>query len=118
MKVLVCGGRAYNKVTHVCNTLDEIHAEKTITEIISGNARGADQLSELWAKQNNVTLRVFPADWDRHGKRAGYLRNVKMLEEGDPDMVVAFPGGKGTRMMVAIAESADIPVLNLTGEQQ
>ena len=82
--------------------------------MISGHARGADQLAEQWAKENKIPTRLFPADWDIYGKRAGYLRNVKMLEEGNPDLVVAFPGGKGTNMMVSIAQSADIPVIKIT----
>lgn len=112
MKVLVCGGRDYNKVAIFYLELDRIQQEKgKFTQIISGHARGADQLAEMYADQNNIPVRIFPAQWDKYGKRAGYIRNVQMLEEGEPDLVVAFPGGKGTEMMISISESAAVPVI-------
>ena len=112
MRVLVCGGRDYTSLSRVCIELDKLDPKPTL--LISGHARGADQIAEQWAKENKIPTRLFPADWDKYGKRAGYLRNVKMLEEGNPDLVVAFPGGKGTNMMIAIAESADIPVIKIS----
>ena len=108
MRVLVCGGRDYTSLSRVCIELDKLDPKPTL--LISG----AEQLAEQWAKENKIPTRLFPADWDIYGKRAGYLRNVKMLEEGNPDLVVAFPGGKGTNMMVSIAQSADIPVIKIT----
>jgi hypothetical protein len=114
MKVLVCGGRDYNKTSMVFFVLDSLRPRPT--QIISGNARGADKLGEMWAQQNNVACRVFPANWDKYGKRAGYLRNQQMLDEGIPDLVIAFPGGNGTKMMMSIAEAADIKVIEVTDE--
>lgn len=54
---------------------------------------------------------AFPANWKKFGKAAGPLRNVKMIEEGKPDVVIAFPGGHGTANMVALAEASGIPVI-------
>jgi hypothetical protein len=76
--------------------------------IISGAARGADRAGTDWAIVNWCPILEYPAQWDRYGKRAGYLRNKQMLEEGRPNLVVAFPGGKGTAMMVKIAKEAGI----------
>lgn len=58
-----------------------------------------------------TSFKEFPADWDKYGKRAGYLRNVQMLDEGKPDLVVAFPGGKGTAMMVKLAKERGVRVI-------
>jgi len=52
----------------------------------------------------------FPADWGKYSKSAGYIRNKQMLAEGKPDLVVAFPGGKGTANMVKLAKLANIPI--------
>jgi len=52
----------------------------------------------------------FPADWSRHGKSAGPIRNRQMLIEGRPDIVVAFPGGKGTANMIKQAVEAGVKV--------
>tara|TARA_Y100000310_G_scaffold345352_1_gene464046 strand:- start:8357 stop:8725 length:369 start_codon:yes stop_codon:yes gene_type:complete len=122
MKVLVCGGRDYNGVGIVYRTLDELDNDlrekngRGINQIIAGGARGADSLAEMYAEQRNIPRRIFKAKWDKYGKKAGYLRNVQMLEEGMPDMAVAFPGGKGTDMMVNILQSANIPVIDMRGD--
>ena len=59
-------------------------------------------------------MRIFPADWIRHGRAAGPIRNEQMLREGCPDLVVAFhddPGlGRGTADMVRRALAAGVPV--------
>lgn len=82
--------------------------------IISGMATGVDSVAADWAACNWCQLLRFPIsdeDWKIHGKKAGYLRNQRMLDEGKPDLVVAFPGGRGTTMMIKLAEKAGIPVL-------
>ena len=67
-----------------------------MSEIISGMASGADTFAVEWAARFGFPLRAFPAEWDKHGRSAGPIRNQRMLDEGKPDLVVAFPGGKGT----------------------
>lgn len=106
MRVLVCGGRDYQNVMRVWEILDLLPKKDLV--IIQGDARGADELAKTWAKNKNVECLSFPADWNKYGKRAGYIRNAKMLDEGKPDLVIAFPGGKGTDMMVMLSESAGI----------
>ena len=56
---------------------------------------------------------LVPAEWALHGKKAGYLRNEKMLRMGKPDLVVAFPGGVGTAMMVDLAKKKGLRVIDL-----
>lgn len=110
-RILVCGGREYNDQERVNKILDAAAralADRPVT-IIHGNARGADQCADVWAKDRQVQVRPFPADWDTHGKRAGFIRNKQMLDEGKPHAVIAFPGGIGTRMMVGLAKRYNIP---------
>lgn len=100
MKVLVCGGRDFNDRRFVYNELDKRHAVTPISLLICGGARGADQLAQDWASYRRVACRVFNADWETHGRAAGPIRNQLMLDDGTPDLVMAFPGNRGTADMV------------------
>lgn len=82
--------------------------------VISGGARGADANAIDWAIINWCPFREFKADWKTHGKKAGILRNIQMLREGRPDLVIAYPGGAGTAHMVKIAKEAGIKVIEVT----
>jgi hypothetical protein len=81
------------------------------TVLLCGMARGADSLAYHYAGSHGVPVEKFPADWKRYGKRAGMLRNMQMLTEGKPDLVIAFPGGTGTAMMCTIAVKAGVQVI-------
>jgi hypothetical protein len=105
-RVLVCGGREFNDYELLVEELSLILPDV----IIHGAARGADSLAGEFAEAMKIPTEVYPADWNKYGKRAGYLRNVQMLEEGKPDLVVAFPGGKGTAMMINLAKKAGVEV--------
>lgn len=115
MRVLVCGGRNFDRPTTVYRALDALHKKVGIDVVIEGNARGADRMAGYWARKNRIENRKFPADWDAFGKSAGHIRNAQMLTEGQPDMVVAFPGGPGTANMVKRAEDAGIDVYRPLG---
>lgn len=79
--------------------------------VIHGAARGADKLAGQIADEFGFRTLAYPADWETHGKKAGFVRNTHMLREGRPDCVLAAPGGKGTAMMVDIARRAGVPVV-------
>ena len=120
MKVLVCGGRDYDNREELYAVLDWIDCSwegpgtfGPITVIISGHARGADSLAEQWAKDREVSLEIYPAEWDVYGKSAGFMRNQQMIDEGLPDLVVAFSGGKGTVNMIKLSNQANIPLYNV-----
>lgn len=118
-KIIVCGGRDYGyrrnektskkeryqpEIDRIFNTLDRIRlAIGRPLVIIQGGADGVDLFAKEWAHSRGVPVEEYKAEWDTYGKRAGYLRNARMLEEGNPKAVVAFPGGKGTSMMVSLA---------------
>ncbi len=109
MKVLVCGGRDYDDYPAVAKMLGNLSVRPSL--IIHGAARGADTLAAKWAVMTDTPIMRFPADWQRDGKAAGPIRNSRMLAEGRPDLVVAFPGGRGTADMVAKARKAGVPVI-------
>lgn len=110
-RILVCGGRDYADKQKVYKVLDQARDTFKDVTIIQGAAKGADSLADSWAADRGVRSDSFPADWKRYGKRSGYLRNVQMLNEGKPDIVVAFPGGAGTQMMINLAKSANVAVV-------
>jgi len=81
--------------------------------VIQGEARGADHLAALWALRSKIPLVCYPAEWSKHGKKAGPIRNKQMLEDGKPTIVVAFPGGRGTANMVKQAKAAGVRVVEI-----
>jgi predicted Rossmann-fold nucleotide-binding protein len=112
-RVLVCGGRGYTDRDRVFAVLDKFHADAGIDVMIEGGARGADSLAHDYALSNGIYLESFPADWETHGTFAGPMRNKRMLEEGQPDLVIAFPGGKGTADMARKAKKAGVKVVEI-----
>lgn len=82
----------------------------SVSEVVSGCARGADTLGERWAHDNNIPVRRFPADWDTHGSRAGYLRNIQMAEYADALVAVWDGRSKGTGHMIDIARKRGLHI--------
>ena len=110
MRILVCGGRNYADEKRVLSALKSVQDKRGLDCVIQGGAPGADQLAGAAGESIGVPVEVFPADWKTHGRKAGPLRNQRMLEEGRPDGVIAFPGGSGTKDMVRRARAAGLPV--------
>ena len=108
MRVLVTGGRHYNDARKVQQVLDALEPRPTF--VIQGSALGADMLARGWAKLNGIAVLDYPANWKVYGRGAGPIRNQDMLTFGQPDLVVAFPGGRGTADMVRRAVRAGVPI--------
>jgi hypothetical protein len=109
MRVIVCGGRNFVDQDFVFLVLSAINARTPITGILHGGAKGADQFADEWAKGICPRYAFHPA-WDIYGKSAGPKRNQRMIDEGKPNLVVAFPGNRGTADMVRRAKLAGVPV--------
>ena len=108
MKVLVCGGRDFDDYTRLKAFLDT----HQITVLVHGGARGADTLAGIYANcYKNITCRVYYAEWSKYGNKAGFIRNQLMLDKEHPDLVIAFPGGKGTADMVKRATEQGYKVI-------
>ncbi|MDO8616900.1 MAG: DUF2493 domain-containing protein [Dehalococcoidia bacterium] len=114
MRVLVCGGRDFDDALTLGSWLGGVHKDHGITLLIEGGARGADRMARGFAKWKGIPVRTFEADWAKHGRSAGPIRNRQMLVEGGPDLVVAFEGGRGTANMVEQARRAGVQVLLAT----
>ena len=113
MKVIIAGNRDFNNRGIFENAMtwllpsDSDYAESI--EIISGGCTGADALAEIYAKEWDIPLKVFPADWEKYGKSAGPIRNEQMAKyatsNGDHAFLIAFWDGKsrGTKNMIDMA---------------
>lgn len=116
MRVLVCGSRDFDDRDHIYKFLDLFIP--AIEVVIEGEAPGADTLAREWAEEREIIVMPFPADWKHYGRAAGPIRNRQMLEEGKPDIVLAFPSNhlhdtKGTKDMVNQARTFKVPTLVL-----
>lgn len=107
MKVIIAGGRDFTDKDLLYTSLDAFHKGTPITEIVCGGAKGADSLGKLWALSRNIKVVDMPADWERYGKSAGFIRNKQM---GDyADYLIAFWNGvsPGTKHMIEYMKSIE-----------
>ncbi len=116
LTVIICGGRDFHDRTAVYNVLDKLHATNPFEFVITGGARGADSLADSWAVSCGIPRRAVLADWSI-GRHAGAVRNRAMLALA-PDLVIAFPGGRGTADMVAQAIHAGIKTFQVEIEEK
>lgn len=117
MKILVCGGRDFQDREKIHEILKEylylkpdltiIQGGQVTTDWKTGRKWGADYLAKKWAEANDVSVLEFKANWNKYGKPAGMIRNQQMLDEGNPDIVIAFKGGNGTADMVKRSKAQD-----------
>lgn len=101
MRTIVAGGRNVTDYRVVLNAMDIIGWTPTV--IISGNANGVDKLGERWAKENVVVTEIFPANWDKYGKSAGYIRNDLMAKEAEALLLIWDGKSKGSGHMLKSA---------------
>lgn len=113
MKLLVTGGREWRDGGFVSRQLWAIHRKTPIKVLVEGGATGWDEYCRLWAESQGIEVRTYKAEWSRYGKRAGGIRNLVMLVQEQPDLVLAGPGGKGTRNMIAHAKTQGYKVLEV-----
>lgn len=119
VRIIVAGGRDFTNYPLLARELDKYIEElspvyrKTV-EIVSGGCRGADKLGEGYSDNNKISLVRFPADWDTHGKKAGYLRNREMAEyaaEGIGVLFLFWDGkSRGSKNMLELAQRYGLEV--------
>lgn len=114
VKVLVCGGRDFNDTEKIYQFLDRFHRFNNVSCLVEGDARGVDRIAGYWARKNKINNEKYPALWDTHGRKAGVLRNQMMLDYENPDIVIAFPGGRGTTDMVERARKQGFEVYEVS----
>jgi len=109
-RILICGDRNWPNPTAIGRAIDNYTGN--ISLILHGGCCGADRLAGIMAKSRGIPVKVYPAQWDVHGRAAGYIRNQQMFVDGHPDEVWAFHPNlsysKGTAHIVSIARDAGI----------
>lgn len=112
MKVIIAGSRTVTDYGIVDMAVLIARREKgfDITEIVSGGAKGVDSLGELLARENQIPVKLFLAEWGKYGKRAGYLRNTQMANYADALIAVWDYRSPGTRHMIHQMEGKGKPV--------
>jgi hypothetical protein len=119
LRILVTGSRTWDDRRRVRRALTGVALERGdfhgIVVVHGACPTGADALADEWATNHDdwgVTAERHPADWDRHGKRAGFIRNAEMVATG-ADLCLAFikDGSRGATMTADLAEKAGIPTM-------
>ena len=133
LRVLVCGGRDFGRIPApdedasrqqidwaisqqrtLASFMDRLQAERgPIITVMCGGMSGADYLAKQWAEKNGIQSAIYYANWSKFGKAAGPIRNTAMLRDGRPHIVVAFPGGPGTKDMVTKARAGGYEVIEV-----
>lgn len=108
MKTIIAGGRNITKYSYVEDAV--LQSGFDITEVVSGCARGADALGEMWANKHNIPLSMFPADWDNLGKKAGHVRNCQMGDYAEALIALWDGESRGTKHMIDYATKNGLEV--------
>jgi hypothetical protein len=95
MKTIIAGSRGINDYLKIKEAIAK--SGITITEVVSGGARGVDQLGERYAKENNIPIKQFIPNWNKHGKAAGFLRNAEMVEYAEAAIIVWDGKSRGSK---------------------
>ena len=112
-RVAVVGGRYFRDKDYLYYVLDELNKKYEIAHIISGGATGADALGESWAKTNQIPYTIFPAQWNKFGRPAGFIRNAFIVDACDVLMAFPMKESVGTYHSIELAENSDKKVFIL-----
>jgi hypothetical protein len=108
IKVIIAGTRDFDNYELLKQKMDKILAARVRNNeeiiIVSGTARGADKLGERYARERGYKIERYPANWDKHGKRAGYIRNEQMAKVADACVCFWDEQSKGTKHMIDLAK--------------
>ena len=104
MKIIIAGTRTFNNYILLSQIINYYTKNISNFEIVSGCARGVDTLAIKFAKEYNIKVHEFPANWDQYKKRAGYLRNIEMAKFSNALIAIWDGKSRGTKHMIDIAD--------------
>ena len=106
--IIIAGSRTFDDYDLLTHKMDHLTQNPDEIEVVSGGAKGADQLGERWAQERGHRLKIFPADWNRFGKQAGFIRNAQMA--GYATHLVAFfdDSSAGIKHMIQLARKYNL----------
>lgn len=106
MKTIIAGCRHINDYEFLLQSI--LDSNFIISEVVSGKANGIDKLGEQFAHDLNIPVKYFPADWNTHGKSAGYIRNTEMAKYADQLIAIWDNISPGTKHMINIAKQYNL----------
>ena len=107
MKTIIAGSRTINDIRLLEKVIEE--SGFNITEVVCGGARGVDNLGRKWAGNGSIIpVKLFPANWDKYNKSAGYKRNIEMAEYAEAAIIIWDGKSKGTKHMIDIAKKYNL----------
>lgn len=105
----VVGSRTFEDRERLFYILDKLHDKIGIRRIVSGGADGPDKFAEEWAKSRCVPYTIFPANWKKHGKAAGFIRNRNIVDECGRLLAFWDQVSKGTKNSIDLARKQHKP---------
>jgi hypothetical protein len=109
-RLVVFGGRDFNDYKLMKNEIEDYIRKRDGMIIVSGTARGADRLGELYATENGFPVEPYPADWNKYGKAAGYIRNEEMAKVANAAIGFWDGKSKGTKHMIDLCSKYGTPI--------
>lgn len=109
MNLIIAGSRDLTPIDLINRFAGKLDRKYGVSHVVSGKARGVDTAGEFWAVEHGKQIIDMPADWDRHGKKAGILRNVEMLQQADIILVIMHNDSRGSTHMATIAKASGKP---------
>jgi hypothetical protein len=108
LKIIVAGSRSFNNYELLKERLNFYIGSHEEVEIVSGTARGADRLGERYARGKRFVVKRFPANWEKYGKRAGYLRNEEMARYASHAVIFWDGSSRGTENMIELCKKYNL----------
>ena len=114
---IICGGRDFANQEMFNAAMEHLTVKHGLPQcVVNGGAQGADMMARHWGERLALDVKTEEANWSKYGNAAGPIRNQAMLDKYSPDLVVAFPGGKGTADMVKRGRAAGVQIAEVTWE--
>jgi hypothetical protein len=110
MKIIIAGGRDFTDYELLKTKCDSILKNLSDVEIVCGMAKGADLLGKRYAEEKGFKVKEFPADWSKHGKSAGVIRNEEMKEYSYALIAFWDYKSRGTKNMIEISKKGGLEV--------
>ena len=123
MRIIIAGSRnlrvsSIEIVNHLLEFFDKSNLKDPISNIVSGGAKGIDSCGEALAKENDIPLKVFSANWDKYGRSAGPRRNKQMAEYADALLLIWDGKSRGSKSMKTLMEELGKPVFEVIINQE
>lgn len=108
MRIIIAGSRNCQNYNELLKAIAASGFKPNV--VISGTARGIDRMAERWAIRHNISVERYPANWEKFGKSAGYIRNAQMIKKAEALIALWDGKSKGTENIINLARKAGLVV--------